>query len=67
VVGAKYFGGNERVKLDGTKEEWAAALAGLLLGAQIVLFMTGHARESNAVFLVLTVLYLYWRRRRKTA
>jgi hypothetical protein len=51
---------------ENTRGEWHAVLAGFLLGAQLVLFLTGHAQASNKVFLVFAVFWVLFLRRRKT-
>ena len=48
-----------------TRAQWQAALAGFLLGAQLVLFLTGHAQASNKVFLVFALFWVLFLRRRK--
>jgi hypothetical protein len=50
------------MKLEGTKEEWAAGIAGVMLGVAATLSFTGHQREGGRLaFMMMTAIYV-WRR-----
>ena len=44
-----------------TRQEWRAAIAGILFGAQLVLFTDGRARVVETIGVVLVILLLLWK------